>query len=126
MVQNLPINSIPPKIWGKSGWTYLFSVCLGYPKKPTKSDRERYKAFFESMQYVIPCSKCREGYSKDLKTNNIDKYLDSNTKLVTWLIKMVNSTLPPNKKIGNIHDIISKYFRETNLGVKNYLKLIYK
>ena len=45
------------------GTTYL--VCLtfnpfAYPLHPTSQDKERYKTFIETLQYVLPCSVCRK------------------------------------------------------------------
>ena len=54
-------------IWGAHGWFFCESICLGYPDKPTKEDKQQYKNFFYSFPYVIPCYKCRLHFSEYIK-----------------------------------------------------------
>lgn len=51
----------PPKEWGPPAWKFIFYVIDDMPEYP--SDTEQYRMFFESLQGVLPCERCRQHYS---------------------------------------------------------------
>ena len=58
-----------PSIWGKHGWKFIHFVAQGYPDKPSQEQKLQYKNFFNSIQYVLPCSFCRDHYTQNLINN---------------------------------------------------------
>lgn len=52
------------RVWGNQAWSFLHMISLNFPVNPTADDRRRYKAFFESLQWVLPCKSCRESYGR--------------------------------------------------------------
>ncbi len=56
-----------PEIWGKYCWTFIHLLTLEYPEFPTQADKENYKEYFESLQKVLPCEKCRNNLETHLK-----------------------------------------------------------
>lgn len=52
------------RVWGVCFWLVLHCISLNYPVHPSGQDKKRYKAFFESLQWVLPCKACRESYGK--------------------------------------------------------------
>ena len=54
-------------VWGPGMWHYLHTMSFNYPVKPTKYDKKHYRDFVLQLQYVLPCSKCRENLKKNLK-----------------------------------------------------------
>jgi len=79
-----------PKIWGPSAWKFIHTIALSYPDNPTPFDKENYKAFFFSLQNVVPCGKCREHYAKNIKDIKINNYLDNSSSLFLWTNKIHN------------------------------------
>jgi hypothetical protein len=71
-------QSIKPSIWGPHGWKFMHYVSLGYPSKPTEEDKKNYKAFYTSLQHILPCAKC------------VDNHLSSRDTLVRWVIDIHN------------------------------------
>ena len=78
------------KIWGPYFWFTLHTITLAYPDYPTYSDKRRYNDFFISVQYILPCPKCREHYKKHLDNNPISISLDNKESLVKWLFDLHN------------------------------------
>ena len=52
-------------IWGPPMWHFLHTMSFNYPVNPTQEDKEHYRDFVLSLQYVLPCKYCRQ----NLKTN---------------------------------------------------------
>ena len=97
-------------IWGSQLWFSLHTISMNYPNKPNYIQKQDYKNFFISLQYVIPCTVCRKNYQRHLKELPIEPALVSRNKLVYWLIdihNMVNAEI--GKKIMPYKNIIDKY-----------------
>jgi hypothetical protein len=54
-------------VWGPGMWHYLHTMSFNYPVKPTKHEKKHYRDFVIQLQYVLPCSKCRENLKKNFK-----------------------------------------------------------
>jgi len=52
-------------VWGSPMWHFLHTMSFNYPTNPTQEDKEHYRDFVLSLQWVLPCKYCRE----NLKTN---------------------------------------------------------
>jgi len=89
-VSSQNFKGFSPKIWGPSAWKFIHTVALSYPDNPTPFDKENYKSFFLSLQNVVPCGKCRDHYSKNIKDININNYLDNSSSLFLWTNKIHN------------------------------------
>lgn len=90
---------ITPSVWGEDAWRVMHSVALGYPHNPYEKDKAKYRAFYESLANVLPCSKCRDGYFETMQMIPID--LTGPDELFMWTVKIHNSV---NRKLG--HDIM--------------------
>lgn len=87
-----------PDIWGPPGWKFFHFITTGYPDHPTESIKKKYYEYFQSLQYVIPCSLCASHFGENLKTLPLDdKVLSSKQNLVKWGIMIHNIV---NKKNG--------------------------
>jgi len=74
-----------PENWGPHLWKSIHYIALGFPDKPSYSDKDDYKTFFMNLDKVIPCFKCSVNYKKHLKElPSIDAFLTSNMKLFEW------------------------------------------
>ena len=82
-------------IWGPSTWHFLHTVAYSYPSNPTQNDINNYFNFYNKIQYILPCSRCREGYSNLIKEYPIK--LDSKDNLIYWLINIHNKV---NQKLN--------------------------
>jgi len=108
-------TSLKPDIWGPGGWKFIHYVSLGYPDKPSTVDKQNYKNFYTSLQHILPCGKCAENYSLNLKNYPIDSHLGSRDTLVKWTIDIhnqVNNEL--NKKELNYDEALSLYTNESS------------
>ena len=118
-------KSIKPKIWGPHGWKFMHYVSLGYPSNPTEEDKRNYKNFYTSLQHILPCAKCANNYSHNLKKYPIDNHLSSRDTLVKWVIDIhnqVNNEL--NKKEYTYEEALSLYTEEPNVFGDYCFKLI--
>lgn len=80
-----------PDIWGKHGWNFIHLVTLEYPVNPTDNDKQKYYQYFHSLQYVLPCDKCRYNLGSHLKKYPLtDEVLSGRGNLVKWGIDLHN------------------------------------
>lgn len=84
-------------IWGPSGWRLIHSTAFTYPRNPTFVDKQRYKMFFESLAYTLPCVNCQHNFQKELLQFDLDRALRSREDLARWSIDLHNSV---NKRLG--------------------------
>jgi hypothetical protein len=106
---------VDPKLWGRSLWTSLFSIAMGYPENPTIDDQSNYQRFFEHLKYVLPCDACRINYDQHIRSNPIHFYLYNRDVLIDWLVTInnqVNKTL--QKPILTREETLKKYVYDIN------------
>ena len=104
-------QNIKPSVWGPHGWKFMHYVSLGYPTEPTTEDKNNYKQFYESLQYILPCGTCANNYTKNIREFPIDKSLETRDSLVKWVIDIHNSV---NKETG-------KKLYDYDQGLKLYI-----
>ena len=108
-------QNIKPSIWGPHGWKFMHYVSLGYPIHPTNKEKEHYKTFYESLQYVLPCGKCAQNYAENLKQHPIDKSLDSRDDVIKWVIDIHNKV---NTELGKpsvpYEDALNLYLKQSS------------
>ena len=81
---------LSPTVWGPFFWHTIHIAALGYPKEPTYTEKRAAKEFFENLQFLIPCSVCRDHYSNHMKTKPITTFLDRRADLFRWTIDIHN------------------------------------
>ena len=101
-----------PNVWGPSGWLFLHSITLNYPKNPTEFDKKSYKDFFYNIKNILPCQVCKKNYSKHMNELPIDHFLSNKNSLVEWLIKIHNKANKDNDKKIYSNEEILKYFKK--------------
>ena len=79
------INSIDPKLWGKSGWIFLNSIALTY----NPENKNNYKLFFEQLSKILPCVTCGKNLLQNM--DSLDSALSSKYTLLTWLLNIRNN-----------------------------------
>ncbi len=108
---------MPPEVWGPFFWHTIHIVAMGYPEKPTYSQKKAAKEFFESLQYLLPCSECRTHYAQHLAVSPITPHLDRRQDLFKWTVELHNTV---NQSLGKPRmletDVIAHYKRLGNRG----------
>jgi hypothetical protein len=54
-------------VWGPGMWHSLHTISFNYPVNPSCDDKRRYMSYIQSLQYVLPCGKCRKNLKKNFK-----------------------------------------------------------
>ena len=104
-------------IWGPHTWFALHSISFAYPLYPTSQDKERYKTFIETLQYVLPCSVCRKNFRRNLK--EFPPKLSSRKSFVYWLIDIHNEVNSLTGKERISYDkAIALYEKKYNKKIK--------
>jgi hypothetical protein len=99
-----------PRVWGPRFWFSLHSVTFTYPFNPDIEHQERIKNFFNSLEYILPCSICRVNYSKNIRKLPIDNNLDNRKKLAFWLIDIHNMVnLETGKRSWSYQEVLEHY-----------------
>jgi hypothetical protein len=72
-------------------------IALGFPEKPSYTDKKAAKEFYESLQTLIPCPICKVHYQKHLADLPLTPHLDSRESLFKWTVDIHNRV---NKDLG--------------------------
>lgn len=87
-----------PETWGPFFWNTLHSVAAGYPKTPTKDEKNEYKDFFLSFGKVLPCEECRDNFKEMMSQHPLeDSHLENNETISIWVFELHNMV---NNKLG--------------------------
>ena len=87
---------MPPQVWGPFFWHTIHIAAMGYPEKPTYSQKKAAKEFFEAISSLLPCEVCRTHYAQHLALKPITPFLDRRQDLFRWTVELhntVNATL---------------------------------
>lgn len=111
------MTGINPKIWGKSAWIFLHAITFNYPENPTPEDIRNYKLFFDSLQFMLPCDKCKRNYAGHLTQYPLtDSILSNKNDLIHWLIQIRNLTEP--NKVCSLNTIKEEFKQQQTSGSK--------
>jgi hypothetical protein len=90
-------------VWGPNLWHVLHTISFNYPVKPTEHDKTRYINFIKSLQYVLPCSYCRNNLTKNLRIVKLNRSVMKNRATFSkWLYKLHNHV---NKMLGKNNSV---------------------
>lgn len=79
------IDNFNPNIWGPKLWFIIETIALGYPVNPTNIDKDAYKSFFYSLQYILPCKTCRNSFRQHLLAYPISNdVLEDKYTFIKW------------------------------------------
>lgn len=120
------ILSIEPKDWGPGAWKFIHSVALTYPNKPSEEIKKHYYDFFENLQYILPCPKCRNNYKDHLNKFSLTNALENNIKLFNWTVDVHNEVNKLNNtKIYSYNEALSLYLdKSTNYDIIIVIALV--
>jgi hypothetical protein len=90
-------------VWGPALWHSLHIMSFNYPVNPTQEDKEHYRDYVLSLQYVLPCKYCRQNLKTNLKSMPLTmaemKDRESFSRYIYELHELVNRML---KKKSNL------------------------
>ena len=112
-------------VWGPSAWHLLHTISFNYPVKPTEQDKNHYRDYVLSLQYVLPCGKCRKNLVKNFQklplTMKAMENRDTFSRYVYDLHEVVNKML--NKKSGLTYEAVRERYEHFRARcVKNKTK----
>jgi hypothetical protein len=105
-------NGMLTRIWGPAMWHYLHTMSFNYPVNPDVKTKHHYRDFILSLQYVLPCGKCRKNLTKNfkrlpLKMENMKSRLEFSTYIFN-LHELINTML--KKKSGLTYEIVRERY----------------
>lgn len=106
--------NLNPKIWGPHAWFFLDSIMLSLPNKLNNEQKNIYKNFFTSLQYILPCEGCRNHYTENLKKYPLtDQILSNKENMIKWLLNIHNNVRQENKTIPiSIRQFFEYYYKQ--------------
>jgi hypothetical protein len=98
------------RAFGPPMWFSLFMVAMGYPDKPTDTDRANYRKHIVSIGNVMPCNICRDSFKSFIAEDVplTDDVFDSRRNLVYFLMRLKNRV---NRKLGE-PELTKREFKE--------------
>ena len=113
-------------VWGPSMWHVLHSMSFNYPVQPHIEDKHRYRDFIYSLQWTLPCGKCRKNFKMNLQKLPLRmKHMASRatfSRYVYDLHELVNTML--NKQSGLTYEMAREryeHFRSRCTQTGNYV-----
>lgn len=103
-----------PKIWGKHMWSSIHFIALGFPQKPSETQKLNYKSFFENLYKVLPCNTCSEHLESTIK-NELPLYannLSNTTEMFKWTV--------------GLHNIVNKRLNKPTMSFEEAENMYYK
>jgi Mitochondrial sulfhydryl oxidase involved in the biogenesis of cytosolic Fe/S proteins len=105
------LYNINPNVWGKSFWDVMHFITMAYPDNPTEEDKQNITAFVKTLQFVLPCEKCRAHFKSNLITYPLtNEILSSRYNVILWAVNVHNEV---NRRTGKpeliIDDAIKLY-----------------
>ena len=96
-----------PLVWGPFGWKFIHYITMGYPNNPSSEHKQNYLNFFNTLQYILPCSICSAHFQENMKNNPLtDNILSNKAQFIEWGINMHNLVNIKNgKKIYTIENL---------------------
>ena len=79
-----------PTVWGKPTWMFLYCVAQTFPSTPSLQEKKKYKEFFYSLQWILPCKLCQHHYQQWIKECPIQPFLNNPSDLQKWLLLLDN------------------------------------
>ena len=86
-------------VWGPALWHYLHTMSFNYPVSPSQEDKHHYQDFVLSLQYVLPCGKCRKNLKKTLRSHPLT--MDNMESRSTF-----------SKYIYDLHEFVNKMLKK--------------
>ena len=95
-----------PEVWGPHAWFFIQAALIHMPED---ADPSHYVNFLFSLQYVLPCEKCRSNYSAWIRNNPIPM---TKNEMIRWIVQLQNSIREDNcKPTLSIREVIEYYTR---------------
>lgn len=95
-------------IWGPGVWTFLHSVSLNYPTKPSNMDKNKIYNFLESLGKVLPCKYCRQNYKRHI--TEMPVRLESRKDFFEWTVDLHNAVnKQEDKSTMTYKEVLDKY-----------------
>lgn len=90
-------NGMLTDVWGPAQWHVMHTMSFNYPVHPTAEQRKQYRDHFLSLQFVLPCGKCRQNLVKNFQKLPLRmahmKNRDTFSRYVYELHELVNDML---------------------------------
>ncbi len=107
----MPYKNIDPTIWGPHLWKFMHYYTLSYPEDPTEEDKDNLYNFFNTIQTVLPCEKCRYNFKSHLeKTPLTEEIMSNNVNVVRWLFDIHNEVNKSTNKPVLLYDDFIKIY----------------
>jgi hypothetical protein len=100
------MDNLPSNIWGPPFWQTLHNLAIAYPQNPAHELKIKIRNLIESLEYILPCSDCRNHIRAILKLYPLtDDDLSCKIKLITWMHNLHNKiNLQLKKKEFSLED----------------------
>ena len=110
-------SNINPALWGPYYWNVFHFTAYGYPKNPSKIDKNTYKKFYTGFAKILPCDLCTNDAQKMMKNIDWEKILMSKESLIKWSYDFhhkVNKKL--NKESPSFEYFSSNFQKQKNIN----------
>ena len=108
--QNYTMSRMSKDQWGRPMWFVIHTYALYSSPVLSKEQKFKFKAFFSSFQFVLPCPICKEHIKENLIKYKLDPSLETNMTFFDWTVQLHNSVnRSTNKGIFTLNEAKNLY-----------------
>ncbi len=102
--------NIKPDAWGRSLWSSLYYIAMGYPNHPSPEEKDAAMQFLLTLKHLIPCTSCRENFEKELIHYPPNAHLDNSKDFTAYINTLHNSVARRLEKPQHtVQEVIDDY-----------------
>jgi hypothetical protein len=118
-------EDLDPKVWGPHYWFMLETVGIGLPEDIDETTEYLIKQFLVNLSFLLPCTKCRDHYTKYLEDTEIDR-LDFSKKVYvqTWLNNLHNMHINPPRTLSQVINYYDNQFDKNKTTYKDIVIIV--
>lgn len=106
-----PNNGFSSYLWGSCLWYILEMISFNYPIHPTPEDKQHYYNFIHSLQFVLPCYKCRHNMQIYLPRSGLEENLENRKDFSRWMYNFrFHVSRQIKKKMGKTYATSEKFY----------------
>ena len=112
--------NLKPSFWGNYGWSFLYTIGLGYPSTPSKDEKQAVVNMLQSFVYLLPCETCRTNFKNEIELDPPVNHVGSSEELLTYINALNNSVSRRlNKPEKTVAEVLERLYLRNGISQKD-------
>ena len=112
--------NLKPSFWGNYGWSFLYTIALGYPSTPSEDEKQAVVNMLQSFVYLLPCETCRTNFKNEIEVDPPVNHVGSSVELLAYINALNNSVSRRlNKPERSVAEVLERLYLRNGLSQKD-------